>query len=312
VIRRRTLAALAPAWLAACAAPPQTAALRQASTGPRRPVELHDTPFFPQTELHCGPAALATVLAAAGRPADLATLGEEIFLPGRGGTLQVEMLAGARRHAVLPVRVAPRLEALLDELDAGTPLVVLQNLGLSFMPRWHYAVLVGHDIARDELVLRSGTTKRATVGFTPFEHTWARGGHWAFVALPPGRLPASAEEAPVAEAAVAFERVARPADAVLVYEAASARWPANLVLALGLGNTRHAAGDPAGAAQAFAHAARQHDSAAAWNNLARVQWERGDRASALDAAAHAVRRAEQAEPRWLDAARDTARTVGAR
>ena len=101
-MRRRTLVALAPAWLAACAAPPQTAALRQASRVPRRPVELHATPFFPQTELHCGPAALATVLAAAGRPADPAALGE---------------------------------------IDAGTPLVVLQNLGLSFVPRWHLSLI---------------------------------------------------------------------------------------------------------------------------------------------------------------------------
>jgi tetratricopeptide (TPR) repeat protein len=311
VIRRRTLVALAPAWLAACAAPPQTAALRSPGAG-RRPVELDATPFFPQTELHCGPAALATVLAAAGRPADPEALGQQIFLPARGGTLQVEMLAGARRHAVLPVRVAPRLEALLDEVEAGNPVVVLQNLGLSFVPRWHYAVMVGHDVARDEVVLRSGTTRRAVVGFTPFEHTWARGGHWAFVAMPPGRLPAGAEEARVSEAALAFERVARPADAALVYASAHARWPANLVFAMGLGNASHAAGNVAAAAQAFAHAARQHDSAAAWNNLARVQWELGDRVAAADAAMRAVRRAEQAEPRWLDAARDTARTVGAR
>ena len=314
MIRRRTLAALAPAWLAACAAPPQTAALRSslhARAGARAPVELDDTPFFPQTELQCGPAALATVLAAAGHPADPARLAEEVFLPARGGTLQAEMLAGARRHGALAVTLPQRLDALMAELDAGTPVVVLQNLGLSFAPRWHYAVLVGHDLAADTLVLRSGTTRRATMGFTPFEHTWARSGHWAFVALAPGRLPASADEASVTQALLAFERVASAEDAARGYGVASARWPDSLTLAMGLGNTRHAAGDMAGAAAAFEQAARRHDSAAAWNNLARVQWQQHNAAEARASADRAVRRARQAEPKWLDAALATAQAVGA-
>jgi tetratricopeptide (TPR) repeat protein len=311
VIGRRALVAAAPAWLAACAAPPQTAALRAAAGAARKPAELDATPFFPQTELHCGPAALATVLVAAGRSADPSLLADEVFLPSRGGTLQVEMLAGARRHDALAVRLAPRLDALMAEIDAGTPVVVLQNLGLSFAPRWHYAVLVGHDVARDEMVLRSGTTRRATMGFTPFEHTWSRGGHWAFVALAPGRLPESADEAHVTEAALAFERVARPASAALAYATASGRWPDSLVLAMGLGNSRHAAGDLAGAAVAFERAASVHDSAAAWNNLARARWALGEPASARAAAWRALQRARDAEPRWLEAAQATARTVGA-
>src|SRR6266446_3803563 len=39
--------------------------------------ELDSTPFFAQTAYQCGPAALATVLAAAGFPADAAALGEQ-------------------------------------------------------------------------------------------------------------------------------------------------------------------------------------------------------------------------------------------
>jgi tetratricopeptide (TPR) repeat protein len=171
--------------------------------------------------------------------------------------------------------------------------------------------MVGHDVARDEVVLRSGITRRAVMGFTPFEHTWARGGHWAFVALRPGQLPASDDEARATDALLAFERVAAPRDAALGYQAASARWPDSLTLAMGLGNTRHAAGDIAGAAAAFDHAARRHDSAAAWNNLARVQWQQGRRDAARASAGRAVRRARDGEPKWLDAALATAQAVGA-
>lgn len=308
MIARRRLVLLGPALGAAgCASAPQTAALRaQRPSGVPDRHELDGTPFFPQTEFLCGPAALATVLSAAGLQAQPAALAEQIFLPAREGTLQVEMLAGARRNGALAVRLPGRLDALLAEVSSGTPVVVLMNLGLSWVPRWHYAVLVGHDFERDEIVLRSGTTRRLPIGFTPFENTWARAGHWAFVALPPGRLPVSASEADVTDATVAFERVARPSDAARAYAAALDRWPGSLTLAMGLGNTRYASGDRAGAAQAFAQAAERHDSAAAWNNLARVRWELGERDAARTAAQRALRRAREAEPRWLDAATATA------
>jgi tetratricopeptide (TPR) repeat protein len=227
----------------------------------------------------------------------------------REGTLQVEMLAGARRNGALAVRLPGRLDALLAEVAAGTPAVVLLNLGLSWIPRWHYAVLVGHDLERDEVLLRSGTTRRLSIGFTPFESTWTRAGHWAFVALPPGRLPVSASEAEVADATVAFERVARPSDAARAYAAALDRWPGSLTLAMGLGNTRYASGDVAGAAQVFAQTAERHDSAAAWNNLARVRWQMGERDAARVAAQRALQRAREAEPRWLDAATATVREL---
>lgn len=189
----------------------QTQALRaQSPAGLARTAELADTPFFPQTEYQCGPAALATVLAAAGLPADPAKLGEQVFLPARTGTLQIEMIAGARRQGAVATRVPPTLEAVLREVQAGHPVAVLLNLGLSFAPGWHYAVLVGYDLDAGDVILRSGTTQRAVMAMRTFEHTWKRSGSWAFVALPPGRWPATAQEAAVVEASVGFERCGRP------------------------------------------------------------------------------------------------------
>ena len=86
-----------------------------------------------------------------------------MFLPAREGTLQVEMLSGARRQGALAVRLPGTLEALLREAVDGRPPVVLLNLGLSIAPRWHYAVLVGHDLDEREVILRSGTTERAAM-----------------------------------------------------------------------------------------------------------------------------------------------------
>lgn len=255
---------------------------------PRR-VELADTPFFPQEEFQCGPAALATALSAAGLPARPDELADQVFLPAREGSLQLEMLAGSRRHGAVATRIPGTLEAVMRETAAGHPVVVLQNLGLSWIPYWHYATVIGYDLDEGDFVLRSGTTERLELAFRTFEHTWDRSERWAFVALPPGRLPASASEEEITRALVAFEHNAPPAAAVEGYLAALRRWPGSLVLAMGLGNARYAAGDLPGAEQAFGEAAARHGAAAAFNNHARVLLELGRRDEARQAAQQAVR-----------------------
>ncbi|HEX6364345.1 MAG TPA: PA2778 family cysteine peptidase [Albitalea sp.] len=280
------------AGLAGCAAV-QTQALRARPPAGLRPAaELVATPFFPQVEYHCGPAALATVLGAAGLPADPVRLGEQVFLPARTGTLQIEMIAGARRQGAVATRLPPTLEAVLREVQAGHPVVVLQNLALSFAPRWHYAVVVGYDLAAGEMWLRSGTTKRAAISMNAFERTWQRAGSWAFVALPPGRWPVTAAEAAAVEASVGFERTAPPRQAAEVYRSALARWPSSLTLQMGLGNALHASGDKPAAAAAFRAAAERHRSAPAWINLATTSMELGRRDEALAAAREAVAAAD--------------------
>ena len=305
---------LAAAALPGCALlplPPQTAALLNAAPAdlPVR-VERTQVPFFPQTPYHCGPAALATVLVDVGLPGNPEALANAVFLPGRGGSLQLEMLAGARRQGAVATRLPGELSDLLREVAAGHAVLVLQNLGLAWAPMWHYAVLVGYDLVSRELVLRSGTDKQARLSMRTFEHTWARAGHWAIVALPPGQLPVTAHEADAVEAALGFGRVAAPGPLVQAWRATAARWPDNLLAAMGLGNALHAAGDLRGAAQAFEQAATRHDSAAAWHNLALTRDAMGEANAAREAARHAVARARAAEPQWLDAALRAQRAVG--
>jgi hypothetical protein len=288
LIRRVCLAlGLALALLSGCAV--QTAALQATPpSGLPRSAELVATPFFAQTEYQCGPAALATALGAVGIHASPASLADEVFLPARAGTLQTEMMAGARRHGAVATLLPGTLEAVLREVAAGRVVVVLQNLGLSFAPLWHYAVVVGYELDSGEVLLRSGTTRRARMPLRTLEHTWARSSFWAFVALPPGQWPVTAQPDAVVEAAIGFERSATPAQALHVYESALQRWPQNLTLAIGLGNAAHASGDKRRAADVFRAAAEQHGSGAAWVNLAKVLLELGERDAAMAAAQRAV------------------------
>lgn len=287
VCARLLTTALALLLLGACATPPQTAALRQAPV-PHAPVLLADVPFFAQDEYQCGPAALAMVLRATGVQVTPAELTPLVYLPARQGSLQPEMLATARRFGRLAAVLPPRLEALLAELDAGTPVVVLLNLALPLVPRWHYAVAIGFDPVQEELILHSGTTEQARLPLAVFERTWARSGYWAMVAVPPARLPQSPSADDLVRAAAALERT-DPRGAHIAYAALSSRAPQNFGAWLGLGTTALQLGDVEAAITALERAtAVRADSADAWNNLALALLHGGRAEAARRAAQRAV------------------------
>jgi tetratricopeptide (TPR) repeat protein len=199
------------------------------------------------------------------------------------------MLAAARRNGAFSTTIPPRVDALVAELAGGNPVLVLQNLSLPVAPMWHYAVAIGYDLDRGDIILRSGTTERMVMPMSTFEHTWARSGYWGIVTLAPGRLPTTAEQAAVLDALVAFEKSSPPAAARRTYALAVRRWPDNLALAIGLGNTTYAEGNRAAAADAFRRASERHpDSGAAFNNLAVALMELGRLQEARAAAEKAL------------------------
>lgn len=273
--------------LAGCATPLQST--RLATSEYPDPVELTDVPFYPQEDYQCGPAALAMALDSVGMTVTPDALTPEIYTPARHGSLQVEMLAGARRHGAIPYLLNPVLTDLLAEVAAGHPVVVLQNLGLSWYTKWHYAVVVGFDLAHDQMVLHSGLEARHLVPLATFERTWRRAGYWAIVVLPPGRLPKTAEETRYLQAVVPLERLERWSDAATAYRAAAVRWPDSLGAQLGLGNSRYALHDLAGAEQAYRAAVARHpDAAVAFNNLAQALADQGRWDDAEAAVNHAL------------------------
>jgi tetratricopeptide (TPR) repeat protein len=272
--------------LAACAGPGVKEALQRHSQPQQH--ELTSTPFFPQDAYQCGPAALATVLTAAGYPASPQELTPQVYVPERQGSLQVEMLAAARNRGALTLAVPPRLDALLAEVAAGNPVLVLQNRGFSWAPVWHYAVVVGYDLDSRDVWLRSGTTKREEMSLNAFARTWERGSNWAMVTLAPGRLPASVDEDTFTRALLEYEKTAPPEDVRRTYAAAAERWRDNLVLAIGAGNSAYVAHDFIAARAAFSQAVTAHpDSAAAHNNLANVELALGHYAEAQEHAERA-------------------------
>lgn len=233
--------------------------------------ELASTLFFPQERYQCGPAALATALNAVDIKVTPEQLKPEVYIPSRQGSLQIEMLAAARRHGALAIQLPPKLEAVMQEIAAGNVVVVMQNLGLSWIPTWHYAVVVGYDLDKELIWLRSGKLNRLEMTLSTFQRTWARSEYWAFVTLKPGNMPASTGPGEMIKALIAFEKSGTPTAKITAYQAAIRRWPDNLVLLMGLGNSAYKAGDLPVAANAFQRAIDAHPTAAvAYNNLANI------------------------------------------
>ena len=286
----RLLAGAVLLLIGGCGGTLQTRAVLDAPPPQLAPrTELGDTRFFPQEDYQCGPAALAMALDAAGVATDPEVLKPEVYLPQRQGSLQVEMLAAARRHGVVAYQLAPELADLLAEVADGTPVIVLQNLGLSWYQVWHYAVVIGYDLERREVILRSGREQRQVLPMTTFERTWARSGYWAMLAVPPGKLPRTADELRFVAAVNALEKSGRPEQARSAYLAAVQRWPHSLAARLGAGNTAYRMKDLTNAEADFRGAVEAHpDSVAALNNLAQTLSDLGRNQEALGYAQRAV------------------------
>ena len=273
-------------WLAGCSHTVPRDSLPQDVAGQ---VELSATPFYPQERYQCGPASLAMVLGQRGvevSPDELVSL---VYLPERQGSVVPEMVASARSYGMVVYELPPNLDALLREVAAGNPVLVLQNLGLSWWPKWHYAVVVGYDIEEQQLTLRSGVTERHQVSLGLFERTWRRGQRWGMVLLPPGRLPASNDYFRYQKGAYALEQTGQHREALTAYRAATAQWPEELLVWLAKSNLEYRLGDYGEAEQTLSRGLGHHQrSAQLWNNLGYVLAAQGCRAEALQAVACAI------------------------
>jgi tetratricopeptide (TPR) repeat protein len=232
--------------LVACAGP-QTQRLRTETAA----VELAAVPFHPQIAYQCGPAAVATVLGAAGIDVAADDLVQEVYVPARQGSLQPEIVAAIRRRGRVPYVLAPTIDAALSEMYAGRPLLLLQNLGTRILPVWHYAVVVGFDPFSRQFVLRSGRERRLQMPARRFLESWDRGGRWMLVVAEPEAPPASADAGGWLRAVAPFESLGMLDIAISGYRAATRRWPEAPLAWAALGNGYAAQAEWAAALAAY-------------------------------------------------------------
>lgn len=289
-INARLIAGVFLLLLTAACSTPQVRALRTTAPGSFSPrAELSDVIYFAQEENQCGPAALAMVFQHADLRIEPAQLKDSLYLPDKQGSLQVEMLSTTRRQGLVAYVLQPQLSDVLAEVSAGNPVVTLQNLGLSWYPLWHYAVVIGYDLEREQIILRSGANPRLVMPLSTFENTWARSQYWAMVALRPGKLPHTANPERLLPSLGALAHSSPSTDLWPAYVAAMERWPEHLPSSIEAGNYLYTHDKLPEAEIIFSRAATLHpDSVAAFNNLAQTQSDLGKHDTALQTITRAL------------------------
>ncbi len=211
-------------------------------------VLLVDLPFYPQTRYHCGPAVMAMLISHYHEPIHPDQIADSLYLPKRKGSYTVEMRAVARQHQLIPYPLSPRssvrsaqaeLSRLKANIKRGQPVVVLQNLRVSFWPKWHYSIVVGFDEAANTVVLTSGNRRVYRVPESLFLSTWEKADYWAMVPLPAQRLPAQLAAPSMVAALEGMVEVGHVSLAETAYKHAIREHPKSVLLHFGAGFLAH-------------------------------------------------------------------------
>lgn len=205
--------------------------------------EILNIPFFPQLYDQCGPSSLATVLNYRQVETTPEELRNYVYLPEREGSLQIEMVAKARKKGQLVYPLAASLPDLLQEVSEDNPVLVLQNLRLSWWPQWHYSVVIGYDLNSNVIMLRSGSHKRYDVNIDLFNKTWQKAEQWGIVIVNPTHMPATAKEMTFIEAASNLEEIGSHVAAEQAYSTALSQWKDSRLALFGLANIAYAKED---------------------------------------------------------------------
>jgi len=219
--------------LTACFATPQTKQLIQNHLTLPQGIEHKQTPFYSQKKYQCGPAALATALDSANLHRPLKEIISRVYLPGRKGSLKSDLISATRRYGLVAYQLNPTLRDLLTELAAGNVVIVFQNLGVKYIPRWHFAVAIGYNLENKTIILRSGKNRRRITKLKLFERTWKRSGYWAMVVTRATKIPKTATPATWLVALSMFETDSNNiAKVKQAYRIALKHWPRNSLLHL--------------------------------------------------------------------------------
>lgn len=197
--------------------------------------QLSEVPFILQDEAYCGPATLAMLLNYRGETYNQDELSELTFIEKANGTYQSSMKSAVRKKGYMLVEV-DSIENMIKEIHIDNPVVVFQNLGFDWYPLWHYSLVVGYDLNKDQLTIHSGKNKFERIEVSKFMKSWERGGKWGFTAIIPGEESATASELQLMKSASILEKLGYIPLARRAYEQIANKYPDSFMAYVGLGN----------------------------------------------------------------------------
>ena len=252
---------------------------------------VEGVPFIEQDTGHCGPATLAMAMQWGGRYITADDLASQVYTPVMKGSLQQDMITATRRNGMIAIPVKG-FHNLLQEISAGHPVIVFENLAFDWMPRWHYAIVFGYNLRTRQVLMHSGPEAFKLWDMDVFERSWMLGDYWGMVVLPSHKLSFTGSELAHAGAAAGLEQTKNYRAAQEAYTAMLERWPTSLTAYIGLANIAYEKRNYEKAVALLRKATELHpNSASAWHNLtiALGALEKGDEAQA--SATQAIRHA---------------------
>lgn len=250
---------------------------------------IKDVPVIKQKDYHCGPATLAMVMQYHGIQRSEDEMAQGLFHKNLKGSFFSEMKSRARAEGMMVLEVND-LRKAFEEVRAGNPVIVLQNNGFQFSPRWHFAVLTGMNFDGPDVYL-SGEKSDMRL----FERSFVLGGRRSLVVLPPEKLSTTATEIEHVESAAILESTGKKREALAAYEAILARWNTSLLASIGSANVLYEMNEKKKALEKLRSASAHHNSPMIWHNLAILEGETGNRVKARMNAKKALELAEETQ-----------------
>jgi ABC-type bacteriocin/lantibiotic exporter with double-glycine peptidase domain len=147
------------------------------ASGPQ-PLRLA-VPIVAQAPERCGPTALSMVLRFHGAPDSALARAEAAYDPVLRGALITD-LSRAAEQSGYAARVETADPAMLRAaLEAGTPPIVLYDVGFGPLRKNHYAVIVAWDPGSERFTLHDGGNKPRAMKEPALVSRWKRAGSLA-------------------------------------------------------------------------------------------------------------------------------------
>ncbi|HTN43267.1 MAG TPA: C39 family peptidase [Nitrospiria bacterium] len=146
---------------------------------------IDGVPFYPQEELGCGPAAVASLLAYWGRPVSLEEITREVYLEKLKGSLPIDLERSAQTHGLAVSSYPGSMDDLRLHLGKNQPVIVFLNLRWRLFPQGHFVVVTGYDGIHSVVIVHSGDRAYERMPVDTFLNAWSKTGYWSLLILPP-------------------------------------------------------------------------------------------------------------------------------
>jgi tetratricopeptide (TPR) repeat protein len=238
---------------------------------------IKNVEFIDQSSGYCGPAVLTMAMRRAGQNIEVEEVASQVYTPGLHGSLQADIVSAARRQGLMAITIQ-NLPTLLNEVSAGHPVIIFENLGLSWAPQWHYALVLGYDLQKQEVILHTGHDAYYHWDMKKFERSWMLGDYWGLVVLPAGEIAVSSGERANLTSAVGLQKAKKNIEAEKSFRKILEKWPSSLVALIGSANFAFDKRDYKEAIKLLRRAIKAHpESMAAKHNLTIASFRAADK-----------------------------------